>query len=155
MWLEIFHFLAFPDLLKMAFFSTTSAVTTTTVGGPIFRWFGHMARDLKKTGLGISDPRVYFSTELRWPGLHSWRWGHGGDVDVLVGDVFVFKVLIGFDVWWGVWRLDVTEKCYSCDIILFPPLILMSKQQEQQDIRVTALPVSGGKFNVPTLVRIA
>lgn len=52
----------------------------------------------KKTVL-VFDPRVYFSTELRWPGLHSWRWGHGGDVDVLVGDVFVFKVL-SFDVFW-------------------------------------------------------
>ncbi len=44
------------------------------------------------------------STGLRWPGFHSWRWGHGGDVDVLVGDVFVCLALDG---WWGAWRLDV------------------------------------------------
>lgn len=170
MWLEVFHWSVycfvengrFLICWKWLLSSTTSAVATTTCffGGGCWRpnfplvW-PHGSGSQQKNGLGTSDPRVYFSTELRWPGLHSWRWGHGGDVDVLVGDVFVFKVLMCFDVWWGVWRLDVTEKCYSCGTILSPVLILISKQQEEQDIRVTALPISGGKLNVPALVRIA
>lgn len=152
----------FPNLLKMAFIFNH----ISSGNNDLFFWGGcwrpnfplvwpHGSGSQQKNGLGTSDPRVYFSTELRWPGLHSWRWGHGGDVDVLVGDVFVFKVLMCFDVWWGVWRLDVTEKCYSCGTILSPVLILISKQQEEQDIRVTALPISGGKLNVPALVRIA